>query len=203
MSINYLDFPPSSGDSPTGLLILLHGWGANSQDLAGLTTMLNLPHYQILCPDAPFAHPQVPGGKAWYALDREDYQGLNTSRVLLSDWIQSLEASTNVPLHQTILAGFSQGGAMTLDVGLSLPLGGLCVLSGYLHAPPNLHDSHPPVLMIHGQQDQVVPIEAAKTARDELNRLGVYLEYHELNMGHEITSQAIVLIQGFIDSRRG
>lgn len=203
MSINYLNFPPSSGKPPKSLLVLLHGWGANAQDLAGLTPMLNLPDYQILCPDAPFAHPQVPGGKAWYALDREDYQGLNESRVMLKEWLESLETITNISLSQTILVGFSQGGAMTLDVGLALPFKGLCVLSGYLHASPSLSDPPPPVLIIHGRQDPVVPLPAARQATEELNKLGVNVEYHELNMGHEITGQVVILMQKFINSLDG
>ena len=78
----------------------------------------------------------MPGGKAWYALENKEFTGLAESRKLLFNWLNSLEASTGVPLNRIVLAGFSQGGAMTLDVGLTLPLAALCSFSGYLHYQP-------------------------------------------------------------------
>lgn len=201
MTLEFLSYPPASGNPPTNLLVLLHGWGADAQDLGSLAPLLNLPDYQILCPNAPFAHPQIPTGKAWYALEREDYQGLETSRQLLRDWLTSLESTTNIPLDRTIVAGFSQGGAMTYDVGLSLPCAGLCVFSGYLHSNPELTDLPPGVLIVHGNQDPVVPLTAARQARAQLQELGVLVEYHELPMGHEITGTVLDLMQQFIKAR--
>ena len=135
-TLDAISIPPTSGEKPTNLLVVLHGWGANYQDLAPCAPMLDLPNFTYLFPNAPFAHPQVPGGRAWYALENKEYNGLAESRQLLRDWVLSLPDSTGVPLENTILAGFSQGGAMTLDIGLTLPLAGLCSLSGYLHYEP-------------------------------------------------------------------
>ena len=197
LSLKAISIPPANGNPPTGLFVALHGWGANAQDLAPFASAFNLPNYQFMFPDAPFAHPQVLGGGAWYALEREDYQGLSESRRQLLEWMQSLEKSTGVPLSQTILSGFSQGGAMTLDVGLSLPLAGLCCLSGYLHSRPEPKFT-PPALVIHGRQDPVVPLIAAQKARDELTTLGVAVEYQEFDMGHEIVPAVLELMQRFI-----
>lgn len=184
--------------------MILHGWGADAYDLAPLASMLNLPDYQCIFPNAPFAHPEVPGGKAWYALETSTYQGLPECRQKLYDWLLSLEETTGVPLKDTILAGFSQGGAMVLDVGLDLPLAGLCSLSGYLHTRPKISFSTvPPVLMVHGRQDMVVPIQAAQQARDELTALGIKVEYYEFNMGHEIPSVVLDVLQRFIDQNDG
>ena len=156
----------------------------------------------MLFPNAPFPHPHVPGGRAWYSLENKEYTGLAESRQQLREWLQTLENSTNVPLSSTILGGFSQGGAMTLDVGLNLPLAGLCCLSGYLHSKPQATNSgFPPVLIIHGRQDQVVPIQAAQRARDELTALGVDVEYHEFNMGHEIQLEVLELVSRFISAQ--
>jgi phospholipase/carboxylesterase len=69
----------------------------------------------------------------WYDLEREDYKGLAQSQEMLTEWLQSLENLTGIPLASTILCGFSQGGAMTLDVGLTLPLAGLICLSHRCH----------------------------------------------------------------------
>ena len=161
--------------------------------------MFNLPDYQYIFPNAPFPHTHVPGGKAWYDLGDQNYSGLPESRKLLLDWLQSLEETTDIPLSQTILIGFSQGGAMTLDVGLSLPLAGLCSLSGYLHSQPQMTDSpSPPVLILHGRQDNVVPLQAAQRARDELVNLGVEVEYQEFDMGHEIQPLTLAVMENFI-----
>jgi phospholipase/carboxylesterase len=178
---------------------MLHGWGANAEDLAPLASTLSLPNYQFLFPNAPFPHPQVPWGRAWYALDTNNYQGLVESRQLLADWLKSLPKTTGIELQKTILAGFSQGGAMALDVGLQLPLGGLCSLSGYLHShpAPNPND-YPPLSIVHGTQDSVVPINAAQMARDELMAVGATVDYRELNMGHEINAETIAILREFI-----
>ncbi|MEB3121323.1 MAG: alpha/beta hydrolase [Snowella sp.] len=199
LTLNAIAVPPSSGNPPDHILVLLHGWGADANDLAPLAQVFDLPHYQCLFPNAPFPHPEVPSGLAWYALETPDYYGLAESRQQLRDWLLSLEDQTGVPLSRTVLGGFSQGGAMTLDVGLELPLAGLFSLSGYLHFQPHpLTTPIPPILMVHGKQDFVVPIEAARQTRDALNRINAKIEYHEFNMGHEIPQIVLNLVEKFI-----
>lgn len=184
----------------TRQLVALHGWGANYHDLVSLLPQMQLEGYQYLFPNAPFPHPQVPEGRAWYALESQRYEGLLESRQLLKDWLLSLPQSTGIPLEKTVLLGFSQGGAMTLDIGLELPLAGLCSLSGYLHLQPHPQTvTFPPVLMIHGIMDQVVPLEFAHEARDTLMKVGVPLTYHELKMGHDIPIEALSLTLRFIE----
>jgi phospholipase/carboxylesterase len=136
----------------------------------------------------------------WYNLRNQDYQGLMASRQQLTDWLKSLESSTGVPLSRTVLCGFSQGGAMTLDVGLTLPLAGLVCISGYLH--PNLEltgdKSFPTVLIVHGRQDQMVPLSSAQSARDRLQALGVAVKYQEFDMGHIVTPEVLTLMRSFV-----
>jgi len=161
--------------------------------------LLNLPNYHFLLPNAPFSHPQVPGGKMWYDLDREDYKGLTLSQQALTSWLLSLPGTTGIPLESTILAGFSQGGAMTLDVGLNLPLAGLICMSGYLHrAPQEAEPPLPSILIVHGRQDTVVPLSAAQKVRDYLINLGAPMQYKEFDMGHEIQPEALEVIREFI-----
>jgi phospholipase/carboxylesterase len=197
MSLQSITIPPKNDQPAEKLLVMLHGWGANLYDLAPLANMLDLPGYQCIFPNAPFPHPQVPEGRAWYSLETQDYLGLTESRKMLFNWLNSLENETKIPLSNTFLAGFSQGGAMTLDVGLELPLAGLCSLSGYLHSQPQIK-TNPPVLIIHGTQDQVVPIQAAQNAKTQLTKLGLNIQYQEYNMGHEIIPDAINLLRQFI-----
>ncbi len=197
MSLSAIAYPQSPDPDARYRLVMLHGWGANAQDLAPLGPVLRLPQVQILFPNAPLPHPQVMGGLMWYDLSTGD--GLETSRAQLRDWLINLDGKDNIPLSRTLLAGFSQGGAMTLEVGLSLPVAGLVALSGYLHPlnavplPPVL----PPVLLVHGRQDPVVPLQAAQSARDRLTQAGAVVSYHELEMGHEIPPPVLPILQDF------
>lgn len=199
MSLEAIAVAPTTGTKAAGLVVVLHGWGANAEDLASLVPLLNLTEYQFLFPNAPFPHPYTSVGKMWYDLSNQEYKGVNESRQILTDWLLSLETKTNVPLSKTVLSGFSQGAAMTLDVGLGLPLAGLIALSGYMHPLSQpLEGNLPPVLIVHGKQDPVVPLKAAQYARDNLIALGAAVQYREFDMGHEIRPEVLPLIQQFV-----
>ncbi|MEB3229996.1 MAG: esterase [Leptolyngbyaceae bacterium] len=202
----------SLASSPPLLLVLLHGWGANAADVASMAPYLvpaeNPNALQMLFPDAPFPHP-MPGGRMWYGIPN-DYifgqppaephqQELIASRTQLIEWLQKLGTEYGIPLSHTILAGFSQGGAMALDVGTGLPLAGLMILSGYLHDDLQGRPSPLcPVLLVHGRHDPVVPLTAAHQSRDRLQALGATVQYHELDMGHDIPLTVLELMQTFI-----
>ncbi len=198
LSLNFISVPPANGQAPAGLVVCLHGFSGSAQQMAPFAPMLNLPEFQLLFPDAPYSNSY--GGRMWYNLRNQDYQGLTASRQQLTDWLKSLESSTGVPLSRTILAGFSQGGAMTLDVGLSLPLAGLVCISGYLHSnsQPTARKSFPPVLIVHGRQDQMVPLSSAQNARDKLKALGVAVKYQEFDMGHIVIPAVFALMRSFV-----
>jgi phospholipase/carboxylesterase len=200
LSLQAITISTATGQAPTGLIVALHGWGSNAQDLVSIAPFLDLSNFLFLFPNAPLLHPNVPGGRMWYDL-RDGYSGLSESRQQLIEWLESLAAGTGVPLSHTVLAGFSQGAAMALDVGLSLPLAGLVALSGYLH-PINksLSGSVPPILIVHGRQDQVVPIKAAQSARDTLTATGATVQYHEFDMSHEIQPAVLGLIRNFVQA---
>lgn len=200
--MEFITVPPKTRQTPKGLIVTLHGWGANAEDVASFLPFVNLPDYQFVFPNAPFPYPYSPGGRAWYDLRMEGLQGLGESAIALKDWLESLEDTTGVPLSRTILSGFSQGGAMTLEVGLKLPLAGLVVMSGYLHTRvgTNVETQFalPPVLIMHGRQDTVVPLQAAVLARETLLALGVAVQYHEFDMGHEIRLEMLELFRNFV-----
>ncbi|WP_293341663.1 alpha/beta hydrolase [Microcoleus sp. CAWBG58] len=200
MSLQFISIPPTTDRKPVALIVALHGWGANARDLTALAPAFNLPDYQFVFPDAPFPHPQVMGGKMWYDLANKDAEGLVESRELLKELLLSLESSTGVPLSRTILGGFSQGGAMTLDVGLTLPLAGLICLSGYLHSSisPVAGIALPPVSIVHGTQDTIVPVSAAVRSRESLIAWGAPVQYREFNMGHEIIPEVVDVMRSFV-----
>ena len=200
MFLQFISIPPTTDRKSVALIVALHGWGANAQDLTSLAPAFNLPDDQFVFPDAPFPHPQVMSGKMWYDLANKDAQGLVESRQLLRELLLSLENSTGVPLSRTILGGFSQGGAMTLDVGLTLPVAGLICLSGYLHSSisPVAGSALPPVLIVHGTQDTIVPVSAAVRSRDSLTAWGAAVQYREFNMGHEILPEVVDVMRSFV-----
>jgi phospholipase/carboxylesterase len=212
MPLQSLTFPAQT--EAAGLLVVLHGWGANAQDVSFLAPYMALPNYAMAFPNAPFAYPYAEGGRMWYDLpqtytfesnpDFRDEPQLQESRKRLTEWLRSLESTTGIPLEQTVLAGFSQGGAMSLDVGLHLPLKGLIILSGYLHTPiAPLQAATPPLLMVHGRQDLVVPLAAAVNAKQRLVDRGVKVTYEEMEMGHEIQIEVLELMKKFVAEQLG
>lgn len=193
------------------LFIGLHGWGANAQDLAAVADFLPLPGYRMMFPDGPFPHPYNPAGRMWYGFpagytfqtphDFEQQADLQVSRQRLRDWLTEVSAQTQIPLEQTVLAGFSQGGAMAMDVGAQLPLAGLIVLSGYLHAPPQPHPQLGPILIVHGRQDAVVPLARAHQSRDTLAAHSEHVTYQEFDMGHEVSPLVLQQIAHFCNQQ--
>jgi phospholipase/carboxylesterase len=191
------------------LFIGLHGWGANAQDLAALADYMPLRGYTLLFPDAPFPHPYNPSGRMWYNFPagydfQSDYDfgqqtDLQESRQLLRQWLQQVADETGIPPERTVIAGFSQGGAMTLDVALQLPIAGALILSGYMHCVPQPHASLGPVLLVHGRQDPVVPCLRAHQARDMLASQSVQLTYQEYDMGHEISPSVLREVRLFCE----
>lgn len=177
---------------------MLHGWGANAMDLASLVPLLNLDNYICILPNAPLPHPQVADGRMWYDIQNQ-HQGYEDSRRILQDWLTALPEITGIPLSRTLLSGFSQGGAMALDLGLTLSVAGVIVMSGYLHpVAATLQPPFPPILMLHGSDDRVVPLAMAEVSREQLLALGATVDYHVFEMGHEIRPQVLPLIDTFV-----
>ncbi|MEA5451098.1 esterase [Leptolyngbya sp. CCNP1308] len=210
-SLQSLTYGPTDGTADW-CLVALHGWGANAADLVGLAPYLEIANFSMVFPDAPWPHLQAPGGRMWYSFpsgydfrrphDFADQADLHTSREQLKVWLCNLPKTTKIPLERTILAGFSQGGAMALDVGSQLPLAGQIILSGYLHSEAQAPVSPRPVMMVHGTFDPVVPIAKAHQANAALTALGQPVTWQELAMGHEIPPQVMGLIAGFCEDLR-
>ena len=194
---------PFSQASKVTQLVLLHGWGANCRDLVPIAEALGRSDCHYWFPNAPLPHPQVPGGQSWF--DLEGLEGVEESAELLQNWLLTLEERSGIPLERTVLAGFSQGGAMTLKVGLGIQPGiaGLVCLSGFWAGEPLLNgarSSFPPVLMVHGSRDPVVPLSYAHLTKRQLESMDINLSFYELDSMHEIPPEAIALFKNFLDS---
>ena len=205
-ALRTISVPPQSGRPAKGAIVILHGWGANAEDAAYFTGLLNLSEYHLVFPEGPFDHP-APGGKMWYGFPSGFNFGgswghlpqLQASRQALIDDLTMLPTVTQVPLTQTLLGGFSQGGAMTIDVGFELSLAGRMVLSGYRHGPIASIGDKAPVLMVHGAVDPVVPVAVARESRDRLVEAGASVKYLEFpTMGHEVSQAVLGEMDGFI-----
>lgn len=197
--LDSLSYQAADTKDPQYLVVMLHGWGANYHDLQPLAQMLQLPNCRFLFPNAPFEHFQMSTGRAWYALERQDFQGIEEAGDRLSNWLVSLAEATGIPPERTAMIGFSQGGAMTLDVGLQFKFAALCSCSGYLHYDPSdRQGDFSPTLLIHGAQDQVVPFQAAHQAQQKLTQIGVPIEFVTFQGGHEIPNAAMVAMRAFL-----
>ena len=190
------------------LLILLHGWGADAQDLAGLFAMMQpaLSGWDFLAVNAPSLCSMNPAGRQWFELHftpdetghgmqvdrRRVPEEAKNTRALIHHIITSASTHLHIPASQIILGGFSQGGMMTLAGGLSAParLAGLACLSGGLPSAddyPAAGEDPLPILLTHGAQDEVVPIEACHDANDKLRALGYQPDIlHSPHTGHGI-----------------
>ena len=177
-------------------LILLHGWGADTDDLipVGKSIIHNLHlEFELISLAAPSCRLNDMG-RQWYSLFPPDWTEAKTAVDKLLDTLNAFNKTT-IPLKKTVLLGFSQGGAMAIDAGLSLDLGLVISCSGYSH-PKWDPIKNNPVLLSHGLQDDVVPVNAS---REILKRLGneanVNNELHEYNCSHTIHPDFIEVIR--------
>jgi phospholipase/carboxylesterase len=200
--------------NPQVSVIWLHGLGASANDFVPIVPDLglNLNHLglsiRFVFPNAPMMPISINGGytmRAWYDIReidlvrQEDEKGLRASRLAMEELIAK-EKSRGVPAKRIILAGFSQGSAMTLMTGLRHKerLGGLACLSGYLpladktQAESSKANADVPIFMGHGSVDPVVPLGRARDARDQLGELGYSVEWHEYLMPHTVCPQQVV-----------
>ena len=160
---------PTSGQSPKGLIVTLHGYGSNGEDLISLA-----PYWDRLIPDAQFSSPNAPAhvpgfGEMyqWFAIESMDpihlAKGAREAAPVLEAFLEAEMARFGVTKAQTALVGFSQGTMMALQVGLASqePYAGILGFSGALVGNPEVA-SKPPVLLVHGDQDDVVPLAASQ-----------------------------------------
>ena len=169
-------------------LVLLHGWGADADDLLDLGGELlgsEASSVSVVALRAPLPHPGGMG-RQWYDLGLPNWPELPVARTALLGRLQEL--SVSVPLERTTLLGFSQGAAMAIDVavGAGLPLAGLIGCSGYPHPDWMPQKPEMPILLTHGKEDPVVPFEACEALAKCLRDSGGSVETLAFNGGHGI-----------------
>ena len=200
----------ATGPDPQWTVLWLHGLGADGHDFAPIVPELvrrDWPALRFVFPHAPQRAVTINGGarmRAWYDIrdfdlaNRADAQGVEESIAQVEALI-AREAGRGVPASRLLLAGFSQGGAVTLAAGLRRrePLAGLVGLSTYLP----MHDraarqlatqaTAQPVFMAHGLQDPVVPYAAGELSAARLRELGFHVDWHRYPMPHSVCADEI------------
>ena len=190
--------PPHAGGKPKSLIVLLHGLGADGNDLIGLAPCWAplLPHTEFLSPHAPYPCDMAPYGRQWFSLqDRSPEMmvaGVRAAAPILDAFLDDAIAGRGLAPSQVSLVGFSQGTMMSLHVGLrrEKALAGIIGFSGALRTGESLAAelrSKPPVLLVHGDADPVVPFQALGAAETALKALGVPVEsLVRPGLGHSI-----------------
>lgn len=206
-----------SAPQPTAAVIWLHGLGASGDDFAAIVPELDLTGcraIRFVFPHAPVMPVTINNGyamPAWYDIftpdlvRREDAAGIAASAKAITALIEAQVAQGIAPEH-IVLAGFSQGCAMTLHTGLRHParLAGLMALSGYLPLAGTVAaERHPanadtPIFMAHGTADPVVVPARAEASRQALLALGYKVQWHTYPMPHSVHPQEIADMSRFL-----
>ncbi len=206
-----------TSDKPEIAVIWLHGLGADGNDFVPVVDELDLaglPGIRFVFPHANTMPVSINGGyvmRSWYDIvhtdlgRQEDEKGLRAAQLQVEALI-AREKARGIPASRIVLAGFSQGCAMTLQTGLRHPekLAGMMCLSGYLPLADKVAaerteaSKQTPIFLVHGRMDPVIPVQRAIASRDALVALGYQVEWHEYPMQHSLCQEEIVHIGAWL-----
>jgi phospholipase/carboxylesterase len=200
---------PARGPA-THLVVLVHGYGADGQDLIGLAD-----HWKALLATVAFAAPnaptRIPGGPGfqWFPISRIDphemLKGVEAAGPALDDYLDAELARLGLPPERLALAGFSQGTMLSLHVGLRRKVRPAAIVgfSGLLAGSPPTSESGadiPPILLTHGDSDQVIPPQAMFLAASQLGLAGAAVQWHlARGMGHGIDPDGLAMAGQFLN----
>jgi phospholipase/carboxylesterase len=202
---------PARG-APEGALVLLHGRGADEQDLFGFLDILD-PERRLVgvTPGGPLFLP--PGGRHWYIVPRVGFPDPETfaaSYGLLDGFLDAVATAAGVPPERTILGGFSQGAVMAYALGLGRGRptpSGIVALSGFIPSvtgwEADLERPGLPIWIAHGRNDPVISVQFAREARERLEGAGLGVTYHETEAGHHVDPRVLAELPGWVRSAVG
>tara|TARA_Y100001968_G_scaffold35596_1_gene27255 strand:- start:3182 stop:3787 length:606 start_codon:yes stop_codon:yes gene_type:complete len=191
-----------NSESATNRLVLLHGWGADAQDLLLVGKLLTegfKDSFEIVSFSAPQPHPSG-SGRQWYPLYPHEWEQVPNAVLELESRLNNL-CFEQIPLNKTLLLGFSQGGAMALELATRNMFKGVFAMSSYSHPQWQPLKGMPPVFLFHGNIDEVVPKEASQKIFDILRRNEIESELYFFDGGHEINQHLIDYCRGIIQQK--
>ena len=204
MNLSFEQFPKQLNFQPKKLVIFLHGYGSNAQDLISLAPEIqgHFDNIVFVSPNAPFSFEgRANNAYQWYSLvDRRDevlLKGFYEALPILENFIKEQLQKFNLNYSDLILAGFSQGGMIALQSSIvrSKPVQCAISFSGYIINHKNFNDeikSRPPIFMTHGDQDSIVPLKAYKGSLQLLTDSGLSVDsYLAKGLGHGIDFNCI------------
>ena len=196
------------------IVVFLHGYGANGADLLGLADPLSdhLPDTLFVAPDAPESVPGMMGGYQWFPIpwidgssEEESMRGMDQAVTDLNAFLDALMVDEDVLPEQVVLFGFSQGTMMALHVAPRREdaVAGIVAFSGRLLSPELLQDEarvRPPVLLVHGDADDVVPPQSLPAAAEALQEAGWQDVYAHVmkGTGHGIAPDGLSVALAFM-----
>ena len=198
--------------APERLFVLIHGYGADEYDLAGLVPYLDPEErFLVVCPRGPRPAPGSPGA-SWYDIDPVQRRMPRPEQFFesvdaLDDLVDAMCAEHGLAREEAIVGGFSQGGAMTCALSFRRSQrprpAAVLVMSSYLPAVDGLEyawDEHdlPPVLVQHGELDPMLPVMKGRCAAMSLRANGLAVQYREYPMGHQVAMESIQDIRAWL-----
>ncbi len=213
-----LNGPRRAAKSGNGkyLVVFVHGYGADGNDLIGLADPLaeHLPDAVFHAPNAPQRCTGNPMGYQWFPIpwldgssEAEASEGMAAASTLLNEWLDETMQAEGIDSDHTVLVGFSQGTMMALHIAPRRedPVAGVVGFSGRLLAPETLEDEaqcRMPILLIHGDADEVVPPQSLPEAADALTKVGYEVYTHiSKGTGHGIAPDGLQLALQFINQQ--
>ena len=205
--------PPAAGGPPQSMVIFLHGYGSNGDDLIGLASYWRaaLPNTVFISPNAPEICPGAPNGYQWWGLSNVTpggrAAGVRKPAAVLDSFIDDQLARFGLVEGRLALVGFSQGTMMALHVGprRAQALAGIVGYSGMLADPDELRTevrTRPPVLLVHGDADEVLPVASLPQAKLGLEAAGLDVVTHvSPRLGHSIDEKGLQLGATFLAHR--
>ena len=201
--------PPAAGGAPRQLVVFLHGYGADGNDLIGLGREWAklLPHTAFVSPHAPEPCGAAPMGRQWFNLTFRDagelVRGVKQAAPALEAFLEAELKRHHLPARSLALVGFSQGTMMALGVGLKRqpPPAAIVGYSGALATIEALPapGTAPAILLVHGDMDELIPVDAMFMAREQLAQAGLAVEWHVAQgIGHGIDAQGLHLGGAFL-----
>ena len=198
--------PSAEAEAIYPTILALHGRGSNESDLIGLAQYLPQ-KFLWISPRGSF--PLGPDSYEWFQITqigKPDPTRLANALNTIDTFID--EAITNYPVdkNQLYLLGFSQGSIMSMSYALTKPqrVAGVIAQSGYIPHESGLQIDaagikSKPFILTHGIQDPMLPVDWARRSRDTLQNLGTNLEYHEFNMGHNVSAESLAVINSWLE----